>query len=335
MCCVGGTYLNRRSFISGITSVLLAAPHSVSAQQAKRIPRVGLLFPLARPQVSLHVDALEAGFRSLGYTPGQNIILDYRFAEGRLERLPALAAELAALNVDLIASVATAATLAAKSATTTIPIVMIYVGDPVGTGIVQSLARPGGNVTGLGIHGEEFAAKMPEFLKEAYPRTSRVALLSDQISPLYTLYQGVVGNASERLGLRFTTYEARSADAIEAAFQAMVRDRVNAVIVPNQPFTYRYQQRIVELAAKHRLPAIYGVRAAVRAGGLMSYGVDEADVFRRAATYVDKILKGAKPADLPVELPTKFELVVNLKTAKTLGLTIPQLLMLRADEVIQ
>jgi putative ABC transport system substrate-binding protein len=320
-------------FLAGTSAVLLAAPRLVSAEQAKRIPRIGLLFPLARPQVPLYVDALEGGFHSLGYTPGQNIIFDYRFAEGRLERLPALAAELVALKVDLIASVATQATLAAKAATTTIPIVMVYVGDPVGTGIVQSLAHPGGNVTGLGVHGEEFAAKMPEFLKEASPGTSRVALISDPVNPASPIYRGVIGDASRKLGLQFVPYDAP--EEIEAAFQAMVRDRVNAVIVAHQPFTYRHLQRIVQLAAKYRLPAMYGVSEAVRAGGLMSYGVDEADVFRRAATYVDKILKGAKPGDLPVEQPTKFELVINRRTAKALGIVIPPALLQRADEVIE
>jgi len=327
--------IDRRVFMGALTGGLLAAPHAVGAQPGKKAPHVGLLYPLSRPQVTAVVDALEAGFRDLGYVPGKNIDLDYRWAEGKAERLPVLAAELVSLKVDLIVTVATQATLAAKSSTTTIPIVMVYVADPVGTGIVSSLAHPGGNVTGLGVQWEELSAKLPELIKEAFPRTSRVAVLADPNNPGYTVYRAAIGDAARKLGLQLAAYDTRTLDELEAAFPAMIRDRVHALVVPIQPFTYQHRQRITDLAAKHRLPAIYGVRLFVQAGGLMSYGVNENDVHRRAAYFVDRILKGAKPADLPVERPTRFELVINLRTARALDLVIQPALLGRADEVIQ
>jgi putative ABC transport system substrate-binding protein len=283
---------------------------------------------------SISADALEAGFRDLGYEPGKTILLDYRWAEGRTERLPALAAELVGSKPEVIVTVATQATLAAKAATTTIPLVMVGAGDPVGTGLVASLPRPGGNVTGIGVHLEEFSAKLPELLKEAIPRASRVAVLGDPSNPAYPVNQ-IIHDTARRLGLTPVAHDARTIDDLQAAFPAMVRDRINVLVVPLQVFTYQHRQRIAALAAKHRLPAIYSGRAFVDAGGLMCYGVSEAAVFRRAAYYVDRILKGATPADLPVERPTKFELVINLKTAKTLGLSIPQSLLVRADEIVQ
>ena len=327
--------MERRAFLEVLATSLVIAPVSVAAQQAKQTPRIGLLFPIAKSQGSVHIEALEAGFRDLGYSPGQSVILEYRFANGQFDRLPALAAELVNLKVDVIASVATQATLAAKAATATIPIVMVSVGASVETGIVASLARPGGNVTGLGVHVEDIIAKMPELLKEALPRAARVALLTDPTNPGARIALTVIGDASRKLGLQLIVYEGRTAEDIEPAFQSMIRDRANAVIVPSHPFTHQHQQRIVEAAATHRLSAIYGARTFVASGGLMCYGFNEVEVFRRTATYVDKILKGAKPADLPVELPTKFELVINFKTAKALGLNIPQSLLIRATEVIQ
>ena len=328
--------MNRRTFLSGLTLGTLAWPLAVEAQQPRgKPPHVGLLFPLSRQVASVSADALEAGFRDLGYTPGGNIILDYRWAEGQTERLPALAAELVGSKPDVIVTVATQATIAAKAVTTTIPLVMVGAADPVGTGLVSSLARPGGNVTGIGVHSEEFSAKLPELLKEAVPRASHVAVLGDPSNPAYHPVNQIIHDTARRLGLKPAAYDARTLDELQAAFPAMVRDRVNALVIPLQVFTYQHRQRIAALAAKHRLPAIYSGKAFVDAGGLMCYGVSEAGVFRRTAYYVDKILRGAKPADLPVERPTKFELVINLKTAKALGLTMPRSLLLRADEVIQ
>jgi putative ABC transport system substrate-binding protein len=326
--------MDRRAFLA-LVGGFLASPDVTSAQPTRRVPRVGLLFPLSRPVASVSADALEAGFRELGYIPGESIILDYRWAEGQAERLPILAAELVASKPDVIVTVATQATLAAKAVTTTIPLVMAYVADPVGTGIVSSLARPGGNVTGIGVQLEEFSAKLPELLKEAAPRTSHVAVLADPNNPGYQVHQAAVRDTARRLGLKLATYDTRTLDELQATFPAMVRDQVDALVVVIQPFTYQHRQRIAVLAAKHRLPAIYAGRAFVEAGGLMCYGVSEAGVFRRAAYYVDRILKGTRPADLPVEQPATFELVVNLKTAKELGLTLPRSLLLRADEVIQ
>jgi putative ABC transport system substrate-binding protein len=327
--------MERRAFLGVLATSLVIAPVPVAAQQAKQAPRIGLLFPIAKSQLSVHMEAIEAGFRDVGYSPGQSIILEYRFAEGHFDRLPALAEELVNLKVDVIVSVATQATLAAKAVTTTIPIVMVSVGDSVGTGIVASLARPGGHVTGLGIDLEEIMAKMPELLKEALPKIARVALLTDPTNPGARTARIVISDASRKLGLQLIVYEGRTAEDIEPAFQSMVRDHAHGVIVPVHPFTYQHRERIVKAAASHRLSAVYGARAFVAAGGLMCYGFNEVEVFRRTATYVDKILKGAKPADLPVELPTKFELVINLKTAKALGLNIPRSLLARATELIQ
>ncbi len=271
----------------------------------------------------------------IGYIPGESIILDYRWAEGNADRLPALVLELVSSKPDVIVTVATQATLAAKTAATTIPIVMVCVGDPVGAGIVQSLARPGGNVTGIGIHLDEFSAKLPELLKEASPRTSRIAVLADPSNPGYRVPQAAFSDASRRLGVELVRYDVRTLHDLQAAFPAMSRYGINGLVVVIQPFTYQHRQLITALAAKHQLPAIYQGRAFVDAGGLMCYGVSEAGVFRRAAVYVDRILKGARPAELPVEQPDTFEFLVNLKAAKELGLTMPRSLLLRADEVVQ
>ena len=327
--------MNRRVFLAVLACGLVAKPIAPSAQSTRRVPRVGLLFPLSRQVASVSADALESGFRELGYLLGETVILDYRWAEGHAERLPALAAELVSSRADIIVSVATQATLAAKAATTTIPIVMVYVGDPVGTGLVQSLAKPGGNVTGIGVQLEEFAGKLPELLKEAFPRLSRIVYLADPNNPGCRVLQTTLGDTTKRLGLQLALYYVRTPDELQADFPAMGRDRVNALVVAYQPFTYQHRQRITALAAKYHVPAIYAGRAFIDAGGLMSYGVSEAGVFRRTAIYVDTILKGTQPADLPVERPDKFELVLNLKVATALGLTMPQSLLLRADELVQ
>jgi putative ABC transport system substrate-binding protein len=283
-------------------------------------------------------EAFRQGLRDLGYVEGRNLVIEYRDAEGKSERLPALAAELVALKVDVIFAPTTATALAAKQATRTLPIVFAVVADPVTSGFVTSLARPGGNVTGLSFLAPELVGKRLELLKQAIPGVTQVAVLwqpgglgerteKDQLKGAEV--------AARALGVRVQFVEARGPADIDRAFSDMTRARAGALTVLTGAMLFTERRRLVDPAAKNRLPAVYPWREGVDAGGLMSYGPNVADLFRRAATYVDKILKGAKPADLPVEQPTKFELVINLKTAKALGLTIPPSVLGRADEVIQ
>jgi putative ABC transport system substrate-binding protein len=317
---------------------VLLAPLAASAQQAAKVPRIGYLATnlAAGPH---QAEAFRQGLRDLGYVEGRNVVIEYRSAEGKLERLPALAAELVALKVDVIvAAVGTVAALAAKRATSTLPIVFIGAGEPVTSGLVTSLARPGGNVTGLSLLFPELVGKCLELLTQAVPGVSRVAVLWQP---------GAVGERTEKdnlkaadvagraLGVRIQFVEARGPADIDRAFSDMTRARAGALTVLSTPMFGSERRRLMDLAAKNRLPAVYQFREYVDAGALMSYGPNLADLVRRAATYVDKILKGTKPADLPVEQPTKFELVINLKTAKALGLTIPPSVLQRADEVIR
>ena len=313
---------------------LLATPLAAEAQQSTRAPRIGFLsatFPGAA------LDAFRQELRELGWVEGQNIVVDYRFAEGRSHRLPDLAAELVQLKVDIIVAEATQGVAAAKNATEAIPIVMISgSADPVGLGFVASLARPGGRVTGLSYSvGPEIVAKQLELLKEIVPKVRRVAILSNPASPVQPLLIREVGAAARSLGIQLQLLEVRGPKEIEGAFAAMAKERLGALLVVPDAMFVIYGTRLATLAAHGRLPAAYGVRANVEAGGLMSYGPSLRDLYRRSATFVDKILKGAMPGDLPVEQPTKFELVINLKTAKALGLTIPQVLPQRANEIIQ
>jgi len=282
------------------------------------------------------LDAFRQGLRELGWVEGQNIAIEYRFAEGRFDRLPDLAAELVRLKVDIIVAQPTPAAVAAKNATKTIPIVMISVGDPVGLGLIASLARPGGNVTGSSYSvGPEIAGKLLELLKETVPKVRRVAILWNPANPAQPLFIRELNVAAPSLGVQLQLLEARGPNEFEGAFAAMAKERAGALLVMADGMFLLHRTRLADLAARSRLPAAYGVRDHVDAGGLMSYGSSTRDLFRRSATFVDKILKGAKPADLPVEQPTKFELVINAKTAKALGLTIPPSLLQRADEVIQ
>jgi putative ABC transport system substrate-binding protein len=317
---------------------LLAAPLVAETQQAAKIARIGYLSPSLATSAQLR-EAFREGLRELGYVEGRNLVIEYRDAEGKLERVPALAAELVALKVDVIfVGGGTRVTLAAMQATRTIPIVFTGVGDPVTSGLVTNLARPGGNVTGLSGLGPELVGKRLELLKQAVPGVDRVAVL---------WLPGALGERTDKamltgadvaaraLGVRLQFVEARGPDEFARAFSDMSSARAGALtVLPSNRFL-REHRRLVDLAAKHRLPAVYTSREFVDAGGLMSYGANEPDLFRRAATYVDKILKGAKPGDLPVEQPTKFELVINRKTAKTLGLTIPQSVLERADQTIE
>jgi len=334
--------MDRRAFLAG-TATLLAAPLAAEAQPGKMY-RIGFLSPsspsdperLASPFGEGGLAAFRQGLRDLGYAEGQNISIEPRWAEGRFERLPDLAAELVRLKVDVIVSVVTQATVAAKNATRTIPIVLVAAGDPVGSGLVPNLARPGGNVTGPSSMYADLAGKQLELLMKTAPKVSRVAVLWN---PANAVWQAQMlrqtENAARALGLQRQLLEVRGPDELEGAFAAMTRERANALLVQVDVIFALHAQRIADLAAKHRMPAMYGAREHVGAGGLMSYAPNVLDLFRRAATYVDKILKGAKPADLPVEQPSKFEFVINLKTAKALGLKIPQSLLLQADQVIE
>jgi putative tryptophan/tyrosine transport system substrate-binding protein len=327
----------RRAFIRTLAGGLLAAPLAAEAQPAAKVARIGYLSPNLATSPHLH-EAFRQGLRDLGYVEGRNVVFEYRSAEGKFERLPALAAELVALKVDVIVTSSTEGVLAAKQATRTLPIVLAGAADPVGSGLVTSLARPGGNVTGLSALIPELVGKCLELLTQAVPGVSRVAVLRQPGALPERTEQDMLKGAdvaARALGVRLQVVEARGPDDFDRAFSDMTRARAGALTVLGSTTFMMERRRLVDLAAKNRLPAVYSLREFVDAGGLMAYGPNIADLFRRAATYVDKILKGAKPGDLPVEQPTKFELVINLKTAKALGLTIPQSLLLRADEIIQ
>jgi putative ABC transport system substrate-binding protein len=326
----------RRAFISALAGGLLAGPRIADAQQAAKVYRVGYLTAgsvTANPRV---LEAFRQGLRELGWVEGQNLVIEYRSAEGRFDRLPELAAELVRLKVDVIVAAPTPGALAAKKATATVPIVGVSLTEPVGVGLIASLARPGGNVTGVAYSvGTDIFGKDLALLKEVVPKVRRVAVLSNPDGPVQPLTISNVKAAARSLGLELQLVEARGPGDFDRAFAAMAKERVGALFVVTDPVFIPHRARLVSLAAKSRLPSIFTQRADVEAGGLLSYGPSFADMYRRAAAYVDKILKGARPADLPVEQPTKFELVINLKTAKTLGLTIPPSLLQRADEVIQ
>jgi len=315
---------------------ILAAPLTVEAQQPAKVSRVGFLSLLPQEQALSHIKALHEGLRGLGYIEGQNIILEYQFADGTAERLPDLVAELIHLKVDIIVTgFGTLPALAAKQATSTIPIVFSFVADPVGSGIVASLARPGGNITGLSTLAAGLAGKRVELLKEILPQLSRVAILLNPATPAATQALRETQAIAATWGIQLQPLEVRTPEDFESSFAVASQEHADALITVTDPFTIVHRARIVELAAKSRLPAIYGMRDFVEAGGLISYGANYNEPSRRAAAYVDKILKGAKPADLPVEQPMKFELVINLKTAQELGLTIPPSLLFQATEVIK
>jgi len=325
--------VNRRGFLSGL-GALSAAPSFAWAQPATRVYRIGFLVS-AQTDTNPLPGVLLSRLGELGYAEGRNLIVERRFTEGRNERYPALATELVNLKLDLIVAPGTAAALAAKEATSTIPIVTVVVGDPVGSRLIASLARPGGNVTGMSSAAPDIIAKGLQLLKEGAPRLSRVAVLRNATTPVYVTSFKALEVAARTLRVRLQPVDVRSSKDIESAFAAMTKERADALITMDDPFISLERRRIADLALQHRLPTVSSVRSHPEAGALMSYGPSFTDLFWRAATYVDKILRGAKPADLPVEQPTKFELVINLKTAKALGLTIPQSLLLRADEVIQ
>jgi putative tryptophan/tyrosine transport system substrate-binding protein len=325
--------IDRRTFLAGTGAALLAVPRAAAAQQAGKVPRIGFLF-YGSPGPSPELDAFRQGLRELGYIEGQNVAIEYRFVSGRVGQLPELAAELVRLKVDVIVTPGTPASVAAKQATSTIPIVFAGVADAVGAGLVANLARPGGNLTGLTGISAELGGKRLELLKEVAPKASRVAVLYNPADRSNVLVLKELQESAPALRLTLEPLGVRGPGEFEGAFVAMRRKRAHALFGAAGVLTTEHRKTIVDLAAKNRIPAMWGERQFVEAGGLMSYAVNFYDQVRRAAAYVDKILKGAKPGDLPIEQPTKFELVINMKTAKALGLTIPPSLLGRADEII-
>ena len=327
--------MRRREFIAILGSAAVFSP-AAGTQQTAKAPRVGWLSPGSAASDETFLASFRDGLRELGWAVGQNIAIESRWAEGKFDRLPELAVELVRLKVDVIVANVTQASLAAKRATATIPIVMVGVGDPLGSGLVDNLARPSGNITGPSSMLAEASVKQLALLKETVPSASPLAVLWNPANPVWQSSALKQTDAAARaMGLRLQLVEARGPDEFEEAFAAMTRERAGALFVPADIIFVRHAQRMAELAASHRLPAMYGFREHVEAGGLMSYAASFPVMFRRAAAFVDKILKGAKPADLPVEQPTKFELVINLRTAKALGITIPQSVLHLADEVIR
>ena len=326
---------NRRKLLVtlGAGALAFAAPPGSFGQQQGKVWRVGFLLPGAGSLSSANAGAFLKGMRELGYIEGKNLVIEWRFADGKLERLPGLAAELVQLKVDIIVTAGSPAISAAQKATTTIPIVMTSAGDPVRSGFVKSLARPGGNITGLSIMSGDTGAKLLELLRSVVPKLSRVAMLTP--SATYGPLSKGVQAAAQKAGVKTLMAVASTPQEIENAFSMMVREKADAVFVGSPSVFAQQHRQIAELALKYRLPSLFQDRVTVEAGGLMSYGQKFTDFYLLAATYVDKILKGAKPGDLPVEQPVSFELVINLKTAKALGLTIPPSLLRRADEVIQ
>jgi putative tryptophan/tyrosine transport system substrate-binding protein len=323
--------MDRRTFVWRTVS-LLAAPLTVEAQSLAKVPRIGVLVISA---ASPAPEVFRRGLQELGYTEGRTIAIDVRSAEGRPDRLPSLAAELVRLEADVIVTSGELGIRAARQATRTTPIVMAVVGDPVATGFATSLARPGGNITGLSNLASGLEPKRLQLLKEAIPRIARVAVLRNPGNRLSRIYWDEAVGTAKALGVTLRPVDAADTRKLVSAFELMQKERADALSMQPDSFFFSERARIAGLAVKNRLPSMHDAREFVDAGGLMSYGPSVTDLWRRAATYVDKILKGARPADLPIEQPTKFELVINLKTAKALGLTIPPAVLARADEVIE
>ncbi len=327
--------MDRRRFISAVTLSLLAVPLAVQAQQAGKVYRVGFLGHSTAALEANLVGPFREGLRDFGYVEGQNILIEYRWAEGKYERFPALIAELIALKVDVIVTAGTPASLAVKKAAPSIPLVMVAVGDPIGVGLVASLARPGGNATGLSSIAPELEGKRLELLREVVPKLSHIAVLWNPDNPFHAGSLKEARAAAQALGIKVQLLGVRASEEFPAMFAAILRERSGALLTLADRLFLHNRARIVDFEAKHRLPGVYAYRELVEAGGLMSFGPSYPGMHRRAAYYVDKILKGSKPADLPVEQPTKFELMINLKAAKALGLTIPPSVLQRADRIIQ
>jgi ABC-type uncharacterized transport system substrate-binding protein len=332
----GGTVTRRGSAAVVVLILVLAIAPAVEGQPSPKTVRVGYLeFGSAAPGTP-YLEAFRRGLRERGWIDGQNTVIDVRYADGRQDRLPELAAALVRLRVDIIFASTTPSALAAKQATTTIPIVIGFVADPVGSGLVPRLARPGGNITGwTHLAGVELNAKRLELLKEAVPEAIRIAALWNPSNPIHGPSLKVIKAAAQRLKVQLHAMSVRNPQDLEGAFSAMTQERVQALTVPPDGMFLAHQARIIDLASTHRIPAMYGVRELAGAGGLMAYGVNLPEMYRHGAFFVDRILKGAKPADLPLEQPTQFELIINLTTAKALGLRIPQSLLIRADQLIE
>jgi len=326
--------MTRRAFIATATAILVA-PLAADAQQAAKVPRIGFLGNSTAALEANLVGPFREGLRDLGYVEGRDVLIEYRWAGGKYERFPALIGELVAQKVDVIVTAGTPAALAVRKATPSIPLVMVAVGDPIGVGLVASLARPGGNSTGLTSIAPELEGKRLELLREVVPRLSHIAVLWNPDNPFHVGSLKEVRAAAQVLGIKVQVLGVRVSEEFPAAFAAILRERPGALLVLADRLFLHNRARIVDFEAKHRRPGVYAYRELVEAGGLMSFGPSYAGMHRRAAYYVDKILKGAKPADLPVEQPTKFELVINLKAAKALGLSIPPSLLQRADQIIQ
>jgi putative ABC transport system substrate-binding protein len=328
--------MNRKVFGGALCAMLLALSVSIEAQQLKKVPRIGFLTPGGEATLELNREAFRQGLRELGYLEGKNITIEYRYAQGKFERLPELAEELVRLKVDIIIAVNATAARAVKNVTTNVPIIVPNAGDPIGSGLVASLARPGGNVTGLTNYTQELVGKRFELLKEVVPKVSRFAFLSDADSETSRRIFPDAQLAAQVFAVKLQLVEVKAPNPnFDGAFRVMAKDHIGALITSSGPLIRFHRKRILELVEQNRIAAIHPEDQWVNAGGLMSYGANQVDLYRRAATYVDKILKGAKPADLPVEQPTKFELVINLKAAKQIGLTIPQSMLYRADKVIK
>ena len=322
--------------VLALVLALVAAPLVAEAQQAGKVPRIGFVSFSSASVLVQREGSFRQGMRELGWIDGQNIVIERRLADERYERLPELAAELVRLKVNVIVAAGNPAILATKQATRTIPIVMVISVDPVGRGFIASLPRPGGNITGLtNDTGPELIEKRLELLKDLAPKLSQLGGLIDVGFPAATVYRRVAEAAAPKLGVTLEHVEVREPTDLEKAFAAMIQRGVQAVLVYGSTLFLSHLRQIIDLAAKHRLPAVYWTGDAVAMGGLISYGTNQLDQYRRAATYVDKILRGTQPADMPVEQPTKFELKINLKTAKALGLTIPPSLQLRADQIVE
>ena len=327
--------MSKKVFCLALGAVLLVLSFPAEAQQPSKVPKIGFLVVPSRAFFANRIELFQQGLHSLGYVEGKNIVIEYRYAEGKVDRLPDLAKELVSIKVDVIVTTSTQSVLAAKNATRTIPIVFAAVNDPVATRLVDSLAMPGGNATGLSILAPELGGKRLELLKEAVPRIIRVVFLWGSGSQASTVVTVKATQAAARaLGLQCQSIEVDS-KGFDSAFEAAMKERAQALLTSPGPVINTHQARIVEFAAKNRLPAMYAGPEFVDAGGLMSYSPSYTDLYRRVAYYVDKILKGVKPADLPVEQPTKFEFVINLKAAKQIGLTIPPNVLARADRVIR
>jgi putative tryptophan/tyrosine transport system substrate-binding protein len=327
--------MKRRDFIALLGGAAVTWPLEARAQQTRNVFRIGFFGNSTAALEANLVEPFREGLRDLGYVEGQNILIEYRWAEGEYERFPALTAELIALKVDVIVTAGTPASLAVKKAATSIPLVMVAVGDPVATGLVASLGRPGGNITGLTSISSEMEGKRLELLREVVPTLSHIAVLWNAASPIQVIDERETQAAAQVLGIKMLSLGVRTREDIEDALTTIVREQPGALLVLADRLFLHHRTHLMDFAAQHRLPGAHAYRELVEAGGLMSYGPSYADMQRRAATYVDKILKGAKPADLPVQAPTKFELVINHKAANALGIDVPPTLLARADEVIE